>query len=176
MRVRGCDSPGCSASGDHRAPRNRDLNDYYWFCLDHVRDYNNRWDYFAGMSGDEVEDYNRAATVWERPSWPMGEWKQREQQIRDQVMGEFFGATFQADRPSAAASPVSKAERDALAVLELAPSVDFAAIKQQYRVLVKQHHPDANGGSHEAGERFKAINQAFAVLKKLYEAEEGERL
>ena len=54
--LRFCDSPGCDALGEHRAPRSRDsLNHYYWFCLEHVRAYNARWNFYAGLSQAEIE-------------------------------------------------------------------------------------------------------------------------
>ena len=38
---RTCDMPGCTATGDYRAPKSRtSLNEYWWFCLEHVRAYN----------------------------------------------------------------------------------------------------------------------------------------
>ena len=70
-----CDHPDCLAEGRFRAPKSRHrLNEYYWFCLDHVRDYNRSWDYYAGMAPGEIEDHIREDTVWQRPSWPMGKW------------------------------------------------------------------------------------------------------
>lgn len=165
VRVRGCDCPGCIAPGDYKAPRDRSLSGYYHFCLEHVRDYNANWDYFQGMTGGEIENFIRDQTVWERPTWPLGQWRIREQQVRDDVMRDFFAdeAAHAAPSPS-----IPKAMRDALIELELQPPVDFSAIKTQYRTLVKRHHPDANGGSLEAEEKFKSINQAFAMLKQMF--------
>jgi hypothetical protein len=61
--LRRCDSPGCDLPGEHRAPKSREqLHDYHWFCLEHVRAYNNAWNYYAGMSEDEVESERRADT------------------------------------------------------------------------------------------------------------------
>jgi len=166
VRMRHCDCAGCIAPGDYRAPRDKSLSDYYHFCLDHVREYNSQWNYFSGMSDGDVERYNRNATVWERPSWPLGQWRIREQNLRDEVMREFFADDAP---PFSSAPPVPKAERDALTELELKPPVkNFHTIKAQYRSLVKRHHPDANGGSREAEEKFKTINQAFSMLKQIY--------
>jgi DnaJ-domain-containing protein 1 len=156
--------------GDYRAPKNRDLTEYYWFCLEHVREYNSHWDYFAGMSASDIENHIRKAVVWERPSWPIGNWRQQEQNLRDHVMHEFFSEESAAPH-ARNAPPLPKAERDALEMLELTPPVTFIAVKTQYRALVKRHHPDANGGSPEAEEKFKSINQAFAVLKNIYEGD-----
>ena len=70
-----CEHAGCQAEGLYRAPKSRErMNDYYWFCLDHVRDYNRAWDYYAGMTPVEIEAIVRRDTVWERPTWPLGRW------------------------------------------------------------------------------------------------------
>jgi DnaJ-domain-containing protein 1 len=171
VRTRGCDCPGCTQTGDFRAPKARDqLNDYYWFCIDHVREYNRQWDYFAGMSENDIETHIRKASVWDRPSWPFSGARVAEHNIREEVMREFFSDDKTETPP---APPMPKSERDALIMLELTPPVAFAAIKAQYRILVKRHHPDANGGSADSEEKFKNINQAFAVLKQLYGTDEG---
>jgi hypothetical protein len=167
-KVRACDCPGCARMGEFRAPKSRDqLTDYYYFCLAHVREYNDTWDYFAGMSEAEIEAHIRNATVWERPTWPLGDWQKREQSLRDNLERDFFGEgdSFEAKNQ---APPMPNGERDALIILELTPPVDLTAIKAQYRVLVKRHHPDANNGSLDAEEKFKIITQAYATLRKLY--------
>ncbi len=173
VRLRLCDHPACGQAGDFRAPKSRDhLNEYYYFCLDHVRDYNKAWDFFSGLSPDEVEAYTRDATVWERPSWPLGSAGAYERSLRDKAMRDIFGDASGEEKPNSA-PPMSVIEREALAALELVPPVDFAAIKAQYRVLVKKHHPDLRGSDSENEEKFKDISQAFATLRKIYVADEG---
>ena len=73
-----CEWPGCTAEGEHRAPQARDrLDQYRWFCLDHVREYNRNWDYYRGMTQTEIEADLRRDTVWQRPTWPLGGGRQR---------------------------------------------------------------------------------------------------
>ena len=171
VRVRLCDHPSCGQPGDYRAPKNRDrLNDYYFFCLDHVRAYNKAWDFLSGRSPTEIESYLKEATVWERPSWPLGQWGLREQSLREKALHAIFGDPPTEKPEEEPELALSLAERDALAILELEPPVTFAAIKGQYRTLVKKHHPDAHGGKPENEERFKNISIAFATLRKIYEA------
>ena len=176
-RVRQCDHPGCPLPGEHRAPKAPDrLNDYYWFCLDHVRDYNKAWNFCAGLSDNEVEALIRADTCWQRPSWPIGSWQAAEQKLRDRVFTEFRsddvppGGARGDDRNGGFdrnAAPKTEAER-ALDVLNLSAPVDLAAVKARYKALVKQHHPDANGGDRDAEERLKSINHAYSTLKALF--------
>jgi curved DNA-binding protein CbpA len=173
---RQCDHPGCDRPGEHRAPKSRyRLHEYFWFCLDHVRDYNKSWNYYAGMNDDEVEACLRYDTCWQRPTWPMGSWQQREAGLRDRVYREFGGPRTtnaydgaQQQRTRVHNGRPLTEEEKALAVLDLEAPVEFGMIKARYRALVKQHHPDANGGSREAEEKLKSINLAYSFLKLSY--------
>ena len=107
--MRACDHPGCIGAGDFRAPKSRlDLHDYHWFCLEHVRAYNSAWNYYAGMSDAEIEAEIRHDTVWQRPSWRLGDrhGPGYTDRIRD-PLGVFSGGTaevasgnWSADTPS----------------------------------------------------------------------------
>lgn len=167
--MRCCEHPDCSEPGLYRAPKSRQtLTDYFWFCLDHVRDYNRAWNYYAGMDETEVEAHIRNDTVWQRPTWPLGSWHSF--RTRESVFRDPFGF-FRDDQegPSGGGETPRRqlppAERQALSVLELSPPVTRADIKLRYKGLVKQLHPDANGGDKEAEERLKLINQAYSTLK-----------
>lgn len=171
-QVRRCDHASCDEAGEYRAPKARDrLNDYWWFCLDHVRSYNKAWDFYAGMNEREIEGHVRSDTTWQRPTWPMGDWRTRERTIRDRVSDdEFaFGTGWNGERRQEAAKkrPPSP-EDEALAVLALEPGVDFATIKARYRELAKLNHPDMNGGDKLAEERLKRINLAYNTLKAAF--------
>jgi len=54
--------------------------------------------------------------------------------------------------------------KDYYTVLGVASDADEAAIKQAYRALARQHHPDVNPGDQTAEDRFKAINEAYQAL------------
>lgn len=163
-RVRHCEYPGCSEDGLHRAPVARDrLNEFYWFCLAHVRAYNEAWDYYKGMSETEIEAHRRADTIWQRPSWPFSS-------VGTCGNGTYAGIHdgfgFFAEDDAQPTPKRRQTEQDmALAVLDLFPPVTLAAVKTRYRQLVKQLHPDANGGDKLAEERLKVINQAYTFLK-----------
>lgn len=160
---RGCDSPGCEQPGEHRAPKSREqLRDYYWFCLEHVRAYNNAWNYYAGMSEAEVEGERRADTYWHRPTWPFGGERSTSDGFDDPF--DLFEDEGAAQQQSKERFSASAPELAALAVLDLSPPVTRQAIKSRYKELVKCHHPDANGGSKDAEERLKAINRAYETL------------
>ncbi len=161
---RPCQHPECTGDGIYRAPVGRDrLDQYYWFCLDHVRAYNLSWDFFAGMSESEIERQRRDDTVWQRPSWPFGRFGERQSGADGPRIHDGFG--FFSDGPGAPEARPQSPEQKALAVLDLRQPVTFEDVRARYKVLVKRLHPDANGGDTAAEERLKAVNQAYAALK-----------
>lgn len=177
--MRPCDRPGCGGPGEFRAPKGRDrLDEYHWFCLDHVREYNKAWNYYAGMSEDEVEDENRRDTTWQRPTWPLGAraggyglYRRRAPPIHDGF--DYFAGDKRGEARSrhngharAAGFHPSSPEAHAMEIMALEAPLTLTGLKARYKELVKQHHPDANGGDKLAEERLKEINEANSTLKK----------
>lgn len=161
---RRCDAPGCTAEGVYRAPRSKsELNAYYMFCLDHVRQYNLSWNYFSGLSVDEIEEQIRRDTVWDRPTWPFAGRNARPVWQAQEAAADAF--RFAGAEPSPPRRRFSVDEERALAVLEVEPPVTLERVKARYKALVKRHHPDANGGDRMAEERLKDINLAYSTLK-----------
>jgi DnaJ domain len=158
---RRCDWPGCPAEGEHRAPRSRrELKQFWWFCLAHVRQYNASWNYYAGMTEQEIEADVRFDTVWQRPSWRMGE------NVRAFAFGSVGDAFAIFGNAAEAQQRPATPEEQAMVVLDLEPPVTVAIVKARYKTLVKRYHPDANGGDKAAEERFKDISAAYRVVLK----------
>ncbi|MHA1598124.1 MAG: J domain-containing protein [Alphaproteobacteria bacterium] len=164
-----CDWQGCPDIGEHRAPRSPgELNTYLWFCLDHVRTYNKAWNFYEGMSDEEVEADVRRDTTWNRPSWPFaGERKDVRFRATGPDIDDFgaFGHDFGNSQsrpqwPHGPDAPQSKA----LALFDLTPPLTADDIKGRYKELVKRHHPDTNGGAKKAEEAFKGIVEAYQTL------------
>lgn len=159
--ARACDWGGCALEGLYRAPRSRvRLKDYWWFCLEHVREYNAAWNYYAGMTEAEVEADVRRDTVWQRPTWPLGKAGAFNPHFRWMDDG--------LDEPQAAANKERRRTlspmEQALLILDLTPPVTVAVVKAQYKLLVKRYHPDANGGDKAAEEQFKVISEAYRTV------------
>ena len=68
-----CEWPDCKNKGPHRAPKGRANDKEYWhFCLNHVREYNQSYNFFSGMNADAVARYQKDALTGHRPTWKMG--------------------------------------------------------------------------------------------------------
>lgn len=172
--ARRCSVPGCGEAGEHRAPRSRDnLEEFYWFCLEHIREYNKSWNFCRGMTEEQVEREIRNDTVWRRPTWPLGS-NTAAAERRFEAAWRSHGFGFaddeganhgQTDGPAA-----GTAEQKALRCMDLIPPVNLTQLKARYKELVKQFHPDANGGDKAAEERLKDINDAYTTLRRFLTA------
>lgn len=161
-----CDVPECPESGLYRAPMSRgDLRSYYWFCLEHVRSYNQAWDYYKGMGEADIERDRRFDAVWRRPSWKMGSDFQCAQGSASTFRDDFelFGKTSKTGRKHPETPEIK-----ALRTLGLEPDADLVTVKARYKTLAKKFHPDRNGGDKAAEERLKKVNQAYNLLKKSF--------
>lgn len=175
--LRNCDHPDCGEAGEFRAPISRDrLHEYRWFCLDHVREYNKAWNYYAGMTEQEIEAETRRDTTWHRPTWPLGAQGGGYRRFVRSTTSIHDGFGYFDDDPARARQHAQArmagvhphgAEARALAVMDLDPPLNLTRLKARYKELVKLNHPDANGGDKLAEERLKDINEAYATLKKL---------
>jgi len=176
----GCDWPGCAKPATHRAPKGRSQEGAYWrYCLDHVRAYNQSYNYFAGMPDDAVAAYQKDAVTGHRPTWRMGYNAGRRGDGPEAAQDkDFAGAEWgdpfrlfgeQAARPHTAEGlegrTVRNAERKALHTLGLEISATTVEIKRRFKQLVKRHHPDVNGGDRSTEDQLKDVIQAYNYLK-----------
>jgi hypothetical protein len=170
-----CEWPGCGEGAPHRAPKGRGQEgQYHRYCLDHVRLYNKSYNYFQGMKDDDIAAFQKADVTGHRPTWTMGvnRWggaqsgpSPADQPIHD-PFGMFHGA--RADTRRVMEEPkrkVSAVTQRALDTLDLDVSADKPTIKARFKLLVKRHHPDANGGDRASEERLRQIIQAYNYLK-----------
>lgn len=182
-----CDWPGCEALGQYRAPMSPErLSEFRWFCLEHVREYNRGWNYFAGRSEDEVEAFLNDATAWERPTWRLGEgplggkprqvdpegraWARFGFSDPLEVLGENATISPGASAPTAERQPrrrLSRQEQHALDILGVPhQETERRAVRARYRELVKTLHPDMNGGENPDPERLARVLKAWELLRR----------
>ena len=179
-----CEWAGCPNKGAHRAPKGRDNSRDYWhFCLDHVREYNQSYNFFSGMNADAVARYQKDALTGHRPTWKMGA-NTSAKRGKGNPEADLEGATDPFSmfselngrgrwRPGPGAGAEAKvetrkvfnAERKALQVMGLGSDATLETVKAKYKALVKQHHPDANGGDRSTEDRLIEIIKAYNYLK-----------
>ncbi len=160
-----CDWPNCVESGEHRAPKSRKcLKEYYWFCREHASRYNASWDYYEGMDEAQIEDDRRKDTVWQRPTWRMGDIKGLHRMAAEKITDDFFTNEADEKEDPPRSSALHGPEIKAMAVLDLHPPVNIETVKARFRELAKRYHPDVNHGDKAAEEKFKKINEAYRTV------------
>lgn len=179
-----CDWPNCTEQASHRAPKGRGREHEYWrFCLAHVREYNQSYNFFAGMSDDAVARYQKDALTGHLPTWRMGAVGGKKRGRGRTGFDDGPGASDPFDilrelgeqRSGAAQSraeaerrrTVHNAERKALNALNLDETASGPEIKARFKELVKRHHPDANGGDRASEDKLREIIEAYNYLKKI---------
>jgi hypothetical protein len=165
---RPCAAPGCAQVGDFRAPKDRSLREYLWFCLDHVRAYNAGWDFYRGMGPNDIEHSIRSDTGWQRPTWPLGRLgggRFDPERLAD-PLGLLRDTALHEKRRAPRREEAPPELRAALGLLELDWPLDPATLKARYKELAKRYHPDVNGGDRSAEERLKDINRAYSLLRR----------
>ncbi len=165
--LRVCAAPGCAEEAPHRAPLSPHRpGEFQWFCLEHVREFNDAWNACQGLNEAEIESLRRADSVWQRPSWPFsGAWSRAAG--TGPGIHDPFGFFADARQEKPRQTPQSDEEK-ALALLGLGCEATLECVKTRYKELVKKLHPDANGRDSEAEDRLKAVNQAYATLKSSF--------
>jgi hypothetical protein len=188
-RVKGsnrhCDWPQCPESGEFRAPG---LNpsgfdgpgDFRWFCLEHIRAFNAGYDYFAGMSPEEIWAAQSPIAGWESstrafsptagidaaPRWadfsdPLDAINQRAKNRAKDRAAQMRPMAWSDGRI------VTPEERKALDTLGLDAQTDRRALRVRYSDLLHRYHPDRNGGDRSHESRLQAVVEAYQLLRKL---------
>jgi hypothetical protein len=180
--ARQCEADGCREPGEFRAPGPRPPGfdgpgDWRWFCLDHVREFNSGYDWFDGMSAEEIlaaqspiygwqtetRAFRAGAGVGGTPRWadfddPLDAIGARAGDIRARAAGRRANAAHGAR--------FTAREHEALGVMGLDPQADRTRLRRRYSELVRRYHPDRNGGdrSHEA--RLQQVVEAYQLLRR----------
>jgi hypothetical protein len=168
-----CAVPGCCNAGEFKAPLSAPSFDgpgeWQWLCLEHVREHNARYNYFAGMSTEEIEAAQSPIAGWERATRaftaaggdPAPAWSDFRDPL-DAISGR-FGARRQA--ANTAPARFTPAEHRALHILGLGDDTDMHAVRKRYSELVRRYHPDRNGGDRRHEAKLGQVLDAWQVLK-----------
>ena len=154
------------------------LNEYYFFCLDHIKEYNKSWDFYKGLSVNQIETSMREDIIWNRPSWHL---KGNPHKVIEQI-NIFFNEELnelnngKGDNTHFKSKVINEKltieENNSLSILDVRLPLTMDKIKKNYKKLVKIFHPDVNGNNKKAEEKFKEINEAYKTLLNKFKNEQ----
>lgn len=161
--IKKCDHPGCTKAGTCRAPKTRELKDYWFFCQEHAAEYNKNWNYYADMTPEEIE------ADWETQVFgsPLKDKNKANADEADYInfLNDFLTGRNTFDKtPPKTKTPTNVVS--ALKIFDLPISATWREISTRYRVLAKKHHPDTAKDKKNAEKEFTKISAAYEVLKK----------
>lgn len=173
-----CAHPGCEASGEFRAPpadgRRPSFDgpgDWRWLCLDHVREFNAGYNYFDGMSADEISEAQNPYGGWDRETRAFAhagaDAPPRWADFADPLdaIGARFRRSAAPDGPRRDGRELSGEDRKNLKTLGLPADTDRRALRRRYADLLRRYHPDHNGGDRRHERTLQSVIEAYTSLK-----------
>jgi len=164
-----CDEVNCNQTGEYFAPKSPNSDEKYVFCLEHIRSYNKRWNYFAGKSQDEIYNFQKNDYFEGKPTKPfsLGSVSKIKFQFR-----YFFNKQkieFKKKRKRFENNTnysFNEHVEHSLVILDLKPGVNEEQLKKKYKLLVKKYHPDVKNNLANKEMKMKEINKAYKILLK----------
>ena len=175
-----CTIQGCPEAGEFRAPpiygsgrRHDGPGEYRWLCLDHVREFNQGYDYFAGMDHEQIFEAQHPVRGWDSARTIYGAGPSVQPAWADftdplDAIGARFAGGIHRSKTSGPA--ISRADQKALQTLGLGDadtrSIARSDIRRSYSALVRKYHPDRNGGDRSHEKQLAKVIEAYTQLKE----------
>ena len=165
-----CDWNNCFEVGEYRAPIEKDNSkNYRLLCLKHVKEFNQNWNYFAGMSDAQVIDFLKSDMTWHKKTQSFSSsdnffkvlWNNtlKDDLDKDKIKSDYnYMRQFKFDHK----------DIKAFGILGISVGLDWKKVHEKFKILVKKFHPDMNSGDKKFEEKLKLITLAYTQLKNTY--------
>tara|TARA_Y100000590_G_scaffold391569_1_gene468310 strand:- start:3899 stop:4414 length:516 start_codon:yes stop_codon:yes gene_type:complete len=161
-----CEWESCSNTGKHKAPAEKDNSrNFKWLCSDHIKLFNKNWNYFDGMSQNEIENFLKSDQTWHRPTQKFGSADNFFNILWNNTLNDKFTVFKQNGRAFNKSKKLSEKDRDAFIIMGLGFDADWQTIQKRFKTLVKKFHPDKHSGSKKYEDKLKKITLAYSHLK-----------
>ena len=165
-----CDWNKCKKLGLYKAPIERDNSKKFrLLCLDHIKEFNKHWNYFSGMSDDQIYDFIKSDLTWHKPTQSFSSsdnffkvlWNNA---LKDEVKNLNIDPSFDNMRQFR----FDEKDIKAFSILGIVVGQKWEKINKRFKNLVKKFHPDMNAGDKKFEEKLKVITLAYTQLKNTY--------
>tara|TARA_B100000029_G_scaffold375110_1_gene369445 strand:- start:111 stop:623 length:513 start_codon:yes stop_codon:yes gene_type:complete len=160
-----CEWKNCNKSGNFKAPLERDNSkNFKWLCEEHIKLFNKSWNYFDGMSQNEIENFLKSDMTWHRPTQTFGSSDNFFNILWNNALNDKF-TFFKEEKVLNNKIKLSDKDKDAFKIMDLEFNADWKTIQKKFKTLVKKFHPDRNSGNKEFEDKLKKITLAYSHLK-----------
>ena len=162
-----CEWKNCKENGKFKAPLEKDNSkNYKWLCERHIKLFNKNWNYFEGMSQQEIENFVKSDLTWHRPTQKFGSSDNFFNILWNNALSDKFNL-FKEEKifNNLKDRKLSEKDKDAFKIMELKFDADWSSIQKKFKTLVKKFHPDRNSGNKQFEDKLKKVTLAYSHLK-----------
>ena len=165
-----CDYKNCIKIGQYKAPIEKENSKKFrWLCLDHIKEFNRSWDYFKGMSDQEVSMFLKSDMTWHKPTQSFNSPNNFFNILWKNTLNEGEGILSNGHGEKIKTKiNLSNKDREAFKIIELEVGTKWDKIQIKFKKLVKKYHPDMNAGNKKFEEKLKIVTLAYTQLKITY--------
>ncbi len=161
-----CDWDNCNKIGSYKAPVERDNSKKYkLLCLEHIKIFNKKWNYFANMSDEEIEYFIKSDLTWHKPTKSFGSSENFFNILWNNALEDKLNIFKTSGYKNFKKTKLSSTDLDALEIMGLKHEAKWEEIQKKFKYLVKKYHPDKNSGSKKFEDKLKKITLAYSQLK-----------
>jgi len=163
-----CEWINCRLAGDFKAPAEKDNSkNFKWLCEEHIKLFNKKWNYFEGMSQNEIQDFLKSDLTWHRPTQKFGSTNNYFDILWNNTLSDKF-KIFKEEQPNGKTQrKLCEKDKDAFRIMDLEIGADWTTIQKKFKTLVKKFHPDKHSGSKLYEDKLKKITLAYSHLKMI---------
>ena len=160
-----CEWKKCKEVGRYKAPTDKNNSKkFQLLCKEHIKLFNSSWNYFGGMSQDEIVNFLRSDITWHRPTQKFGSADNFFNMLWNNALNDKFkiledGEIYIKNKK------LCEKDKDAFKILGLEFSSDWKTIQSKFKTLVKRFHPDKHAGDKQYEDKLKKITLAYTHLK-----------
>ena len=161
-----CDWDNCNEQGAYRAPTEKDNSrKFKLLCLEHIKIFNKKWNYFDNMSDQEIEYFVKSDLTWHKSTKSFGSSENFFNILWNNALEDKLNIFKSSSFKEFKKTKLTSNDQDALDLMELKYDVKWEEIQKTFKTLVKKYHPDKNSGSKKYEDKLKKITLAYSQLK-----------
>ena len=161
-----CDWDNCNEQGTYRAPTEKDNSrKFKLLCLEHIKIFNKKWNYFDNMSDQEIEYFVKSDLTWHKSTKSFGSSENFFNILWNNALEDKLNIFKSSSFKEFKKTKLTSNDQDALDLMELKYDVKWEEIQKTFKTLVKKYHPDKNSGSKKYEDKLKKITLAYSQLK-----------
>ena len=163
-----CEWENCKVIGEFKAPTEKDNSkNFKWLCEDHIKLFNKNWNYFEGMSQNEIENFLKSDLTWHRPTQKFSSVDNFFNILWNNALSDKF-KIFEKENPVHIYNEkLCERDKDAFRIIGLKFDADLTVIQKKFKTLVKKFHPDKHSGNKKYEDKLKKITLAYSHLKMM---------